>query len=155
MSLSITGVRVSRTIAAAQGGFLMPLAIFIIVAMGAMALAMARNISQSTTSAVQTMVGIQAFYAADTGAQWGMNQLFYDTGAALTRSQVDMQCNSLNGQSLTFGVGGLNNCDTQLSCRISTDPGNVTSYYVITSAADCGDVSVGAQRSVEVSAFMR
>ena len=138
-----------------QQGFLLPLAIFIAVTMGIMALTVARNMAQSTTSAIQATVAIQAFYAADSGAQWGMNQLFYDTSLSLTRSLVDGRCSALNAQVKIFSVAGLGNCSAQLSCSISTDPGNITSYYVITSAADCGDAAVGSQRTVEVSALMR
>lgn len=147
--------RIGRLGLRKQRGFLMPLAVFIIVVMGGLAIVMARNISQSTTSTVQAAVAIQAFYAADSGAQWGMNQLFYDTGAALIRTQVDSQCTNLNGQNLTFSASGLSNCDTQLSCSSATDPSNVTSYYLISSAADCGDAVIGSQRTVEVSAMMR
>jgi MSHA biogenesis protein MshP len=138
-----------------QRGFLMPLAVFLIVVMGVMALAIGRNISQSTTSTVQAMVAIQAFYAADSGAQWGMNQLFYDTSAALTRAQVDGRCTALNGQTKAFAAAGLNNCDAQLSCSRAVDPTNTTSYYVVRSSADCGDATMTSQRSVEISAFMR
>ncbi|WP_183910206.1 hypothetical protein [Simiduia aestuariiviva] len=133
----------------------MPLAIFIIVVMGGLALAISRNVAQTTNSAVQSIVSIQAFYAADTGAQWGMNRMFYDTSATLTRAQVDAGCNAVHGQSLSFSTSGLNNCQTQLSCSVSTDPSNTTSYYVISSAAQCGDAAISSQRSVEVSAFMR
>lgn len=138
-----------------QQGFLMPLAIFIVIAMGALAIAVSRNIAQSNNSTVQAMVSVQAFYAADSGAQFGMNQLFYDTASPLTRAQVDSNCSALNGQSRSFSVAGLSNCETQLSCSLSIDTGNTTSYYTVTSTAQCGDSVINSQRSVQVSAFMR
>lgn len=138
-----------------QRGFLMPLAVFIIVVMAGLALTMARTVSQSNTSVVQTAVGIQAFYAADAGAQWAMNRLFYNAAAPLTRASVDASCAALSGQSLNFATDGLRDCSTQLQCSRSTDASDTTSYYRLVSAADCGSAPVDSQRTVEVSAFMR
>ncbi|BFM12057.1 MSHA biogenesis protein MshP [Simiduia litorea] len=138
-----------------QRGFLMPLAIFIIVAMGGFALTMARTASQSNTSAVQAMIAIQAFYAADSGAQWGMNQLFYDAGSPISRSSVDAKCVTLSGQSRSFNTDGLRNCRVELLCTLSSDPSNTISYYQITSASECGNEPIVSQRTVELSAFMK
>lgn len=138
-----------------QTGFLMPLAIFIVVTMAGLALAMARTTSQSNSSVVQTMIGIQTFYAADAGAQWGMNQLFYSTTATLTRASVDANCVALTGQLRSFNTVGLRNCEAVLACSVNADPGNTTSYYLISSDATCGDGAFASQRRVEVSAFMR
>ncbi|UTA46577.1 MSHA biogenesis protein MshP [Simiduia sp. 21SJ11W-1] len=133
----------------------MPLAIFIVIAMGVLAIAVSRNIAQSSNSTLQAMVAIQAFYAADSGAQFGMNQLFYSQSAQLTRTQVDANCNAINGQLVSYSAQGLNNCSASLSCSVSAGPANVTSYYTLSSDASCGDGVINSQRSVQVSAFMR
>ncbi|MDN3640173.1 hypothetical protein QWY82_15365 [Simiduia curdlanivorans] len=133
----------------------MPLAIFIIVSMAGFALGMARTTSQTNSSATQTMISIQAFYAADTGAQWGMNRLFYNTSGAISRASVDANCTALAGQGVSFDVVGLKNCSTQLQCVIDVDSSNTISYYRITSAAACGNAPIFAQRTVELSAFMK
>lgn len=138
-----------------QRGFLMPLAIFIIVSMAGFAIVMARTTAQTNSSSIQAMIAIQAFYAADSGAQWGMNQLFYNTGAPLTRTGVDASCSALSGQSRSFNVDGLRNCSATLQCVVNTDVGNTTSYYLLTSSSTCGDQPIVSQRVVELSAFMK
>ena len=138
----------------AQRGFLVPLALFIIVVMAGFAITIARTSSQSNTSVIQSVVGVQAFYAADTGAQWGLNQLFYQ-GAPLTRASVDAACNGLTGASLNLAADGLRNCTAQLQCSVSTDPANTTSYYQVTSSSSCGNAPVFSERTVQVSAMMR
>lgn len=137
-----------------QRGFLMPLAIFIIVIMAGFAMVMARTTAQSNTSVVQTAVSVQAFYAADSGAQWGLNRLFYQA-APLSRANVDAACTGLNGVTVTFAAPGLSGCDSQLQCASTNDPANTTSYYQITSSATCGTEPVMAERAVQVSSFMR
>ena len=138
-----------------QKGFLMPLAVFIIVVMGGFALTMARTASQSNTSAVQAMIAIQAFYAADSGAQWGMNKLFYNSTGAISRTSDDANCAAVSGQVLAINVSGLSNCETQLQCTIDSSPGTPISYYRISSAAACGNSPIFSQRTVELSAFMK
>lgn len=138
-----------------QRGFLMPLAVFIIVIMGGLALTMSRTVSQSNTSVIQTAIAMQAFYAADSGAQWGMNRLFYNAGTPLSRAAVDASCAALTGQSLNFATDGLRNCNVQLQCARTIDASDTSSYYLISSAAHCGSAPIDAQRTVEVSAFMR
>ena len=138
-----------------QMGFLMPLAIFIIVTMAGFALAMARTTSQTNSSAIQAMIAIQAFYAADAGAQWGMNQLFYNVSGAITRTSADASCLSLAGQTRFFDVDGLRNCRADLQCTVSADPTNTISYYQIISDAECGSEPIISQRSIELSAFMK
>ena len=138
-----------------QAGFLMPLAIFIIVSMAGFALAMARTTSQTNSSATQTMISIQAFYAADSGAQWAMNRLFYNAASAISRNTVDANCTALSGQNLSFEVGGLNNCRAQVQCIIESDDAKAISYYRISSSSECGSAPIFSQRTVELSAFMR
>ncbi|RYZ93898.1 MAG: MSHA biogenesis protein MshP, partial [Moraxellaceae bacterium] len=69
-----------------QQGFLLPLAIFIIVVMGLFALVVSRNTIQSNTAAVQEAISTQTFYAAESGAQRGMQVLFFPD--ASSRQQV-------------------------------------------------------------------
>lgn len=137
-----------------QRGFLMPLAIFIIVIMAGFGIVMARTTAQSNTSVLQTAISVQAFYAADSGAQWGLNRLFYQS-VPLTRAGVDAACAGLTGASVAFAVPGLSGCNTQLQCTLANDPANTTSYYQVTSSAVCGTAPVVAERTVQVSSFMR
>ena len=140
-----------------QRGFLLPLAMFIVLGLGVLAITLSRISGQNSIAVVQEGVSSQAFYAAESGAQFGMNQLFYvaSGGAVLSRALVDGNCTAVNGNSLNFTRAGLNNCAVQLTCSITNDPGNTTSFYSLSSAAACGTGTVTAQRTIQVSSVMR
>lgn len=152
-----------------QQGFLLPLAIFIVVVMGVFALVVARNSIQTSSSAVQELTSVQAFYAAESGAQRAMQSLFFN--ADLTRQAVDGRCAAL-ATTYNFNVTGLNNCSAAVSCQCQfQDASNcvlavpadysaaasvakLTSYYTIVSTATCGAGNLSAQRTINAGAFL-
>jgi MSHA biogenesis protein MshP len=155
-----------------QQGFLLPLAIFIVVVMGVFALVLSRNTIQATTSSVQEAVSTQAFYAAESGAQRGMQVLFFDETLALTRQAVDARCVGLN-ETITYTVPGLNNCSAVVACTCryqnaaacapataanyaaNAPINNLTSFYNITSTATCGSGNLDAERTIEAGSFLK
>jgi len=54
-----------------QQGFLLPVALFIIVVIGGLALMVSKKVSESTATYIISGVSTQAFYAAESGAQAG------------------------------------------------------------------------------------
>jgi MSHA biogenesis protein MshP len=155
-----------------QQGFLLPLAIFIVVVMGIFALVLSRNTIQSSTSAVQEAISIQAFYAAESGAQRGMQTLFFDTAQALTRQAVDGRCAA---PAIIYAdtVPGLSNCSTVVTCTCqfrdetncapitsanytaAATANRLTSFYRITSVATCGSGNLRAVRTIEAGSFLK
>jgi MSHA biogenesis protein MshP len=156
-----------------EQGFLLPLAIFIVVVMGVFALAISRNTIQTGTSVVLEVVSTQAFYAAESGAQRGMQVLFFPTAPANnTRQQVDSRCVGLN-TTYTFTVAGLNGCSAAVTCRCKyqdeagCSPGTAanylantaailsTSFYTISSVATCGSGNLRSVRTIEAGSFLK
>lgn len=133
----------------------MPAAAFIIVVMGLLAAAMGRIGSQTSVATVQEQVSIQAFYAAESGAQFAMTRLFFDATGAVTRTTAGTQCASLTGSSLSLNTTGMQNCQVDLSCQESADPANTVSFFHIDAAANCGSSPLNASRHVRVSAQLR
>ena len=137
-----------------QAGYLMPLAVFLIIILGGLALTISRYTATANVSAHQEMITVASFYAADAGGQWGMNQLFYSTLSPIDRNTVRASCVALNGASnIVFSVPGLNNCSASLACNRNTQTD--TDFYTITSVGACGSGSIRAERTVVVSAFMQ
>lgn len=135
-----------------QRGFLLPVAIFILIAMSVAALALWRSTIQSSNSIVQELISTQTLYAAESGAQAGVGTIF--TGAA-NRAAVDAACGGLN-LALNYSVTGLQQCSAQVSCSVSLNPpspDDTSSVYVINSKGSCG-TSVTAERTVRVDAFL-
>jgi len=140
-----------------QQGFLMPVAIFILVVMAVFGTTVARNSNQTNTATVQEGVSTQAFFAAESGAQRAMSSVFYGA-LAPTRASADAGCAALNASAepeISFTAPGLANCSATLSCAASSDPGNTTSFYRLVSVANCGGGSLRASRSIEVSSFIK
>lgn len=126
-----------------QRGFLLPVALFIIVVMGFASLALWRTTAQTSTASVQELLSSQAFYAAESGIQSGLSELFYPN--ANNRPQADNRCANLD-QSLDFsGVSGLNLCSVEVDCNL-TEPG----FYQLSAAGECSSGPTRAQRTLEV-----
>lgn len=138
-----------------QAGWLMPAAAFIIVVMGLLAAGMTRVGSQTSIASVQEQVSIQTFYAAESGAQYAMNRLFYDSASAITRTSAANACAAVNGSTLNLNAPGMLACQVGIVCQESVDAANTTSFFSIGSAASCGTGSITAARAVQVSAWLR
>ncbi len=149
-----------------QSGFLLPMALFIIVVLGGMAIVISKKVSQSTSSYIIDAISTQTFFAAESGAQAGLHELFFvDTD----RQLVDGRCEAMN-ISHTLNVDGLRNCIVTVvcSCRYEDnsvcDDGNSANYlglndisnsfYTIDSRAQCGIDPIISQHSIEVGASL-
>lgn len=135
-----------------QRGYLMPMAIAIMVVLGLLVATLARTTSQTSFSVTQEGISLQTFYAAETGAQFGMNSLFYDTGTALTRVAVDGRCAAMS-DNLGLSGAGLNNCSAAVTCAVSATAAG-SSFYTVTSVGQCGSSGLDARRTIQVSAVM-
>lgn len=152
-----------------QRGFLLPLALFILVVMGALALTISRTSIQTQTSSIQEFTNVQAFYAAESGAQRGMQALFLDN---TKRQDTDEDCAGMAINNNFAGVSGLQMCTTTVICACryqdgsacahgtatnyeSSSPVGVTkSFYTIRSVGTCGPADqYRAVRTIEVGAY--
>jgi MSHA biogenesis protein MshP len=152
-----------------QHGFLLPLALFILVVMGVLALTISRTSIQTQTSGIQEFTSIQSFYAAESGAQRGMQVLFFNN---TTRQTADAACAAMAINHNFTGVDGLKICTAQVrcSCRYQDNsscnagaaanytaaaaPGVVKSFYTLTSIGSCGQQQFRAERTIQVGAFL-
>jgi MSHA biogenesis protein MshP len=151
-----------------QHGFLLPLALFILVVMGVLALTISRTSIQTQTSTIQEFTNIQAFYAAESGAQRGMQALFLST---TSRKEADQACAEMNIIHNFPDVNGLQICAVTVGCIChyqnssacvhtvntnyeSTSPAALTkSFYTITSDGACGQDQYRAERTIQVGAY--
>ncbi len=152
-----------------QDGFLIPLALFILIVMSLFALVLSRNTIQTSTSATLEMISTQAFYAAESGGQRGMQNLFFPD--ASSRQVVDTRCAALNG-NYAFTVTGLNNCSAVVTCTClypdntacapataanysTTAAANkLISFYRVSSVGTCGSGTLRSVRTIEAGSFL-
>lgn len=151
-----------------QRGFLLPLALFILVVMGGLAIAISRTSEQTNSSSIQEFSNIRAFYAAESGAQRGMQALFLTN---TTRRATDTSCAAM-AINQTYTVNGLKPCTTQVTCACryldnsTCNATNATNYsttaaqsmtrsfYTITSTGACEQLHFRAVRTIQVGAFL-
>lgn len=134
-----------------QKGFLIPVAAMIVIGIGVLAVAINRITSQSSQASVAEGISMQAFYAAESGAYYGMSRLMYDVSA---RATADANCTALSGSVLNYSVTGLQVCSATITCTVSVVGGSPQSFYTIRSNASCGSGEIFSQRIVEVSSYM-
>jgi len=149
-----------------QQGFLLPVALFIIVVIGGLALMVSKKVSESTATYIISGVSTQAFYAAESGAQAGLHELFF---LDVDRQLVDGRCAAM-AISQVLSVEGLNNCTVMVSCTChyenanSCDDGNAANYlglsgisnsfYTLTAQSSCGAAPAISQHRIEVGATL-
>jgi len=128
-----------------QHGIGLPATVFLISILALIVAAMSDLTEQSGLGFGQDYHAMQAFYAAESGAQ-----------VALNRVLVGGQACSGALTAIDFDAGGpnpgLNNCSVTLNCsQVSVDSVN---YYTFLSTATCGTGFERSQRSIQVQAKM-
>lgn len=130
-----------------QAGFLMPLAIFILVGASVLAVAISRLMTQASDASFREAISAQAFYAAESSAELMLHQILYP---AADKTIATNQCSSINNTSID-----LLNCTAQLTCSDSQSADSTINYYTVTSAVSCGAGSLLSERSIEMTAFLQ
>ncbi|WP_134080415.1 pilus assembly PilX family protein [Thiohalophilus thiocyanatoxydans] len=123
-----------------QGGFSLPLAIFIIVVMALIGTAMVSLTQSGQRSVASEVQSIRTFYAAETGAQTAVAQVVPLGGG-------NPGCTAVSN-SMNFSPAELSGCTATLDCETLTLAGDT--YYRITSDAECSFADNDTRRQVEV-----
>lgn len=123
-----------------QRGFGMPMVVFILVIMTLLAAAMVRLTTTGALSIASETQSTRAFYAAESGAQWAVNQLFPPAGGGAACAAAT---------PLAFAAGGLSGCSTSVTC-VAQGNFNGNTHYLVTSTGSCGNevrqIQVGARQ---------
>lgn len=117
-------------------GFSLPVAIFIIVILALIAVAMNRLSETGSQSYISALLSSRAFYAAESGMQLSMIEVL-DTPV----------CSCSGVSNISYTVTGLLGCSATISCD-DTLVVNGDTYCTVTSRGVCGGSN--AQRTVEV-----
>lgn len=132
----------------AQAGFSLPVAIFVLVLLSLLGAAMTRMLATGAQSVGFEVLSTRAFYAAESGAQWGMNTLFppVSNPAGTCFAQQD----------LNFSTSGLAGCSAQVTCAgpvvVANAGGATSTQFRISSRGTCGSGTDTTTRVIEVGA---
>lgn len=121
----------------------MPLALFILVGLGALALTISRLSSGQFSAAVQETLSVQAFYAAESASQLAMSRILF---SADSKTDADLNCANVNGSRLNYSAPGLNGCAAELVCTAVANAGDSAGIYRVESVASCGGGAMFAER---------
>ena len=126
-----------KVLNAKQGGLGLPVALFIIVIMSLIAIAVNQIGASSSQSYSQNVLSTRAFYAAESGAQLRAENTLTPTACA---------CSGGADVTYNFTVTGLNQCSAVTNCTSFSANGNT--YCTIVSIGRCNNTV--AERTVEV-----
>ena len=128
-----------------QQGLSLVIAVFILVALALLGAAMINILAGGTASVAREVISTRALFAAESGAQRKLNEIFYASG-----SVTPGQCTPTTYTGVS-AFGGLFGCgDVSVDCSYVTI--DITNYYTITSTGSCGPADAPAVRAVLVQA---
>lgn len=123
-----------------QRGFSLPLAVFILVILALLGTAMVTLTQTSQQGVATATLSTRAFYAAESGLQQGLAQLFTLDGSPA--SCLDPY------PTINFNATGLQGCQADVRCT-STTVGSKT-YYTLNSTGSCQLSNSSATRQLEL-----
>ena len=132
-----------QSMLAKQQGVGLPATIFLIIIIAMIVLALGELNQKSTIGFGQDLFSTKAFYAAESGAQIALNQLFVGAQACISgMTAIDFNNKGANP--------GLDDCKVSVDCEPTVV--SAVTYYKFTSTATCGAGVEQAQRRIEVRA---
>ncbi|OKY24861.1 MULTISPECIES: pilus assembly PilX N-terminal domain-containing protein [Thalassotalea] len=126
-------------------GSALVIAIFVIVVMSLLGVALVKMLRTSSNTVVYEVLGTRAFHAAQTGMQWQLNKLFPLNNPA-------QRCTSFGPAPRIDSVDGFQNCQViNTTCEDNIEVSGVR-YYRLTSTGSCAVDDVVTSRTIEVQA---
>lgn len=126
-----------------QQGIGLPVALFVITVLALIVVALTDLEESSGISFSLDINSMRAFYAAESGAQVALAEVFPAGGSVGT-------CASISPSVISFNASGLNGCQATVGCSVATDSG--ISYFSLQSTGSCGSGADRAERVIVVRA---
>lgn len=141
---------------ARQQGFLLPLALFVVIAAASLAVAISQMAGASRSTVLLSALSDQAYYAADAGLEYALVRL-HTTARPAKLAEPAMPasaiCSDLEGVELQFDELGLKSCQANLQCAESITA-NAGVIYLLVSAAKCGAGEASSERTLKKTVRM-
>ena len=125
-----------------QAGLSLATALFVITVMAVLAAMIFQLVRSNAESTGEEVLLIRSFYAAQTGVQFGLNEVFPPDGVPASTCAVPMT----TYPQFALDVEGLEACTADVTCAPLVV--NSATYFTITSTGTCGAVS----RKIQVRA---
>jgi MSHA biogenesis protein MshP len=143
-----------------QQGSALIIAIFIIVVMTLLVAALSKLLTSSTESISYEVLGTRAFFAAQSGMEQGLVQLFPLTTNA-NPAGTSTYCAPVGtvgtapAAVVSFTANGLQSCSFTLNCNSgrATAAATETIYYQLTSTGTCGSGQFQTSRTIQMEVW--
>lgn len=112
-------------------------AIFVIVVVSLLSVAMARMLEADKLAQSYEILGLKAFLAAESGAQLGVNRLMPPDSVG-----------SCSDRTFSFEADSLGSCTAAVTCTVTSSNGE--DFYTLSSLGQCAAGDFTASRSLEV-----
>ncbi len=132
-----------------QAGLGLPAAIFVIVVLALVVLALANLEERTGESLGRDVQSNHAFWAAESGAQAGLSVLFPPGGTPASCSNAYFGASTTH--TIPTAAQGLAGCTFTVTCSVQTDTAG-NNYFTLRSTGVCGSGIDRAERVVEVGA---
>jgi len=129
-----------------QQGSMLVIAIFIIVVISLLAASLSRILSSTADSVANEVYSAKAYFAADSGMEYGIYQVLNGLVCADFSTDVPNETD-ITGFDISDEVG-LENCDVEIRCQTINLPDNSEQYYLI-STGTCDGGKIIAEHKVE------
>ena len=133
-----------------ERGFMVPVALALLVRCSALALSALDARTHSGSLSRHEAISVAASYAADSGAQIAMNRLLYPNP---TKASANTICDAMTGLTVTFSAPGLVGCTALVACARRSGSGG-QSFYNLSSRGTCASGEAESQRTIDVTTFM-
>jgi MSHA biogenesis protein MshP len=138
---------------ARQAGFSIPAAIFVLVVVSMLGVAMVNILNQGQEAVAREVISIRALMAAESGAERGLQNVLVAGVACSGAPGTPAALTSIN-----FGVvAGMQGCTANVLCeqvQVDIDNNGVqVPFYTLTSTGQCGSPSDPAVRTIQVQAW--
>lgn len=133
MFLSLSLPRLSHH----QRGSLLLMAIFTMMVLGGLSMALLKMSASQQTMTSREVLGARAWFAASSGNEWAMTQLFpLATNENLLPAPSCAFANLAPTTGINFTAKGLKGCKVFVTCKVKVE--GLISQYHIESKGECG-----------------
>lgn len=132
-----------------QRGSSLVIALFIMVVMSVLGAALINVIINNEEDYAYEVIGTRALHAAQTGAQWRLQQIFPLRNAPNVDINISLAA-CVNGTLNLANINGLNQCTADVTC--STIMHENVDYITVRSVGACNLNGESASRVIEVQA---
>lgn len=141
-----------------QKGSTLVIAVFISVVMLLLVAALSKLLIASSESISYEVQGTRSFYAAQSGIEYALTELFPLASATLATSCPSSLQNAEDVDltqvaTITFNTAGLQNCSAHISCQAKVNALDEVTHFGLISVGQCGKDEVQASRTIEMEVW--